>query len=92
MLQRNDVILRHNFRQGNEVAHMMTKQNEDKETKRKLFVQPPLFVESILRRDQMEEVVFVKNLSNVACNSLVSYGNKCVLGDTIYDCNALNPI
>ncbi|XP_070004941.1 uncharacterized protein [Nicotiana sylvestris] len=90
MHQHKEITLQHAFRQWNNIAHQMEKKVADITKEKKLFVEPPSYVKSLVESKLEEHYVFVKFLSYDDGNTLASLGNQSVLSDTKYESHVLN--
>lgn len=81
MLQQKHLLLRHNFREGNQVAHLLAKDATKKEYKHhysdnpKLHASPPHFINQQLSKDANGIYYYNKSLDITACNKLRSFRN-----------------
>ncbi|XP_075102068.1 uncharacterized protein LOC142177427 [Nicotiana tabacum] len=87
MHQQKDLRFRHNFRKGNHVAHLRTKDATINNFKQfsldnpKLHAIPPLFVKQQLTMEQNGACLFAKSLPTTACNMLRTLGNQNIACD-----------
>lgn len=88
MLQLKIPGIRHNFRQGNEVAHVLAKEALTQSTINKVmyYAWPTYFAEEKLEVDREGGNRFVKFVTVNTSSILANYGNLNVLGD-IYGMN-----
>ncbi|KAK4360202.1 hypothetical protein RND71_019154 [Anisodus tanguticus] len=83
MLQLKAPVIRHYFRQGNKMAHLLAKEALKQSTinKVKYLVRPPHLVKEKLEVDCRGGTLFVKTINVNTCNMLATYGNLNVLKD-----------
>nr|XP_018630872.1 uncharacterized protein LOC108947408 [Nicotiana tomentosiformis] len=77
--------LRHNFRERNEVAHLLAKEVVKHFIPTKYFyhARPPPFVDLELNRNKQEISKSIKYLPTFVCNSLATLDNSNVLRDYV---------
>nr|XP_009601887.2 uncharacterized protein LOC104097078 [Nicotiana tomentosiformis] len=75
--------LKYNFREGNEVAHLLAKEvvKDFSPIKYFYYARPPLFVELELIRNKHGIYNSTKYLPTTVCNSIATLGNNNVLKD-----------
>lgn len=81
-------ILRHNFREGNGVAHLLAKEvvNHFKPAKCSYLARTSLFVEIELNRNKQGVSSSTKYLPTLVCNSLAALDNGNILRDYVIFC------
>ncbi|XP_019235374.1 PREDICTED: uncharacterized protein LOC109215717 [Nicotiana attenuata] len=82
-------LLRHNFREGNEVAHRLGKEALKKPPSDKFVyhARPPFFVQEDIRKDKHESCNSLRTISTDVCNFLATMGNSNALKTMSYSCN-----
>lgn len=82
--------VRHNFREGNQVAHKLAKESLKlpKKDKSVLLACPTIFVHDELHKDKHGTSTSSKNISVNVCNILVTMGNTNTLNSLSYGCNS----
>ncbi|KAK4376718.1 hypothetical protein RND71_003014 [Anisodus tanguticus] len=88
-----NLLIRHNFRQGNQVAHHLAKEAPtlSRSTAVYHFAIPPCFVMLLLDKDKNSTVFATKELDAKYCNILASFSNLNVLMDITSACNSFPP-
>ncbi|XP_019229975.1 PREDICTED: uncharacterized protein LOC109210947 [Nicotiana attenuata] len=83
-------ILRHNFREGNEVAHRLAKEALRKDPSDKCFylARPPLFVQEEIQKDKQDSCNSLRTMSTNVCNFLATLGNSNALNSMSNSCNS----
>lgn len=87
MPQQKALLLRHNFREGNKVAHLLAKDAAKEQFKQpkskvtRLHAYAPHFVTQQLISEQSGKWIFVKSLPTTVCNMLRTVGNQNISCD-----------
>ncbi|KAK4368229.1 hypothetical protein RND71_012021 [Anisodus tanguticus] len=86
-----ELSVRHNFREGNQIAHRLAKEASSKTLSHKLIMypRPPVFLLEPLELDKNSTVFCVKIIKENVCNLLARLGNLSVFEDTML-CNMLS--
>ncbi|OIT27424.1 hypothetical protein A4A49_59028, partial [Nicotiana attenuata] len=76
-MRKGEVVLKHNLRGGNMVAHILSKEALTQTNINKLFVfvRPPNYVVDAYHKDQ-EGFCYVRNISTSVCCKLATLGNE----------------
>ncbi|KAK4362022.1 hypothetical protein RND71_017263 [Anisodus tanguticus] len=92
MLNERMVVLKHNFRERNQVAHALATATLNKSAAVLVhrFVIPPRYVLALLDKDRVSTPLAKKSLGEINCRTLAYFDNQCVLGDTTMYCNSLS--
>ncbi|OIT39476.1 hypothetical protein A4A49_63851, partial [Nicotiana attenuata] len=79
-MQQGEIIMKHNFREGNMVAHKMVKEalKYPSYNITRYFVSPPTFAMDVYCKDQ-EGCNYVRSCSMIVCSTLASLGNDNAL-------------
>lgn len=98
MHHRKDLLLQHNFKEGNQVAHILAK-NATTESYRQLYLQcpkihatPPLFLSKQSTMEENGAYPVIKTISTDANNRLRSLGNQCIAPDNPPMCGTITTI
>ncbi|XP_019235877.1 PREDICTED: uncharacterized protein LOC109216198 [Nicotiana attenuata] len=83
-------VLKHSFREGNEVAHRLAKEALKKPPSDKCFclARPPLFVQKELQKDKQDSCNTLRTISTSVCNFLATLGNSNALKSMSNSCNS----
>lgn len=85
--QQKDLLLRHNFHEGNQVVYLLAKDATKKDFKPfssdrpRLHATPPLFVKLQLTTEQNRNCLFEKSVATTSCNMLGTLGNQNISCD-----------
>ncbi|XP_075080249.1 uncharacterized protein LOC142165776 [Nicotiana tabacum] len=82
-------ILRHNFREGNEVAHRPAKEAMKHAPSNKCVYHtcPPFFAKEEVQKNKHESCNSIRTISTDVCNFLANMGNSNALKTMSYSCN-----
>ncbi|OIT20644.1 hypothetical protein A4A49_62761, partial [Nicotiana attenuata] len=88
LMERGETRMKHNFREGNKVAHLLAKEALFQPTYNitSFLREPPNFVENMYYKDK-EGRNNVRECTLLACNILASLGNDNALSGIVQVCN-----